>query len=596
MGFQTINHTADLCIVGGGLAGLCAAVAGARYGLKVVLMHDRPMLGGNASSEIRMWVCGAQGDNNRETGLLEEIMMENQYRNPDKNYYIWDGILYGLAKREKNITLLLNCSCLDASMKDGSIAAVTGWQTTTQRYHRVEAALFADCSGDSILAPLTGASFREGREARKEFGESIQPEQPDTCTMGMSCMFQAEETEKPQTFIAPEWAEKITEDKLVRRKADLKDPLENFWYLELGGMRDTIGDTEEIRDELIPLAYGIWDYLKNSPQEQENSRNWRLTWIGSLPGKRESRRYQGPYIMNQNDVRSGGNFSDEVAYGGWSMDDHHPAGFRTREEPTIYHEAPSPYGIPYRCLYSRDIPNLFFAGRNISVSHAVLSSCRVMGTCALLGQAVGTAAYIAVAERCLPKDISEKYVVRLQNLLMDDDCYLPHFRRPVSALCRNALLTGDGERLECLRDGVDRDRIGEAHAWVGRIGHRITYTFDRPCHIKRIRFVFDSDLNRSTLPYPENKMNRNMFHNRHLSYAPSYVPKTMLKRYRVAALCLNGDRQIIVDEANNYIRLRKYDTDISDCTEIIFEPLETWGSDVVRIFSFEADGDSGEGD
>ncbi len=588
MGFRTINHTADLCVVGGGLAGLCAAVAGARHGLKVVLMHDRPMLGGNASSEIRMWVGGAQGDNNRETGLLEEIMMENQYRNPDKNYHIWDGVLYGLAKREENITLLLNCSCLDASMKDGHIATVTGWQMTTQRYHRVDADFFADCSGDSILAPLTGASFREGREARGEFGESIQPEQADSHTMGMSCMLQAEETEKTQKFIAPDWAEQITENQLVHRKADLSDPLENFWYLELGGMRDTIGDTEEIRDELIPLAYGIWDYLKNSPQERENSRNWRLSWIGSLPGKRESRRYQGPYIMNQNDIRSGGYFADEVAYGGWSMDDHHPAGFRTREEPTIYHKVPSPYGIPYRCLYSRDVPNLFFAGRNISVSHAALSSCRVMATCALLGQAVGTAASIAVTEKCLPKEISERYVMRLQNLLMDDDCYLPHFRRPISALCEKARLTGDGEHLECLRDGVDRDRPGEGHAWEGRIGHRIIYAFDGPCRIHRIRLVLDSDLNRSTLPWPENRMNRNMFHNRLLSYVPSYVPKTMLRKYRVVALRCDGSRQIIVDESNNYMRLRKHDVDIPDCAGLILEPLETWGSESVRIFAFEA--------
>nr|WP_300819645.1 FAD-dependent oxidoreductase [uncultured Acetatifactor sp.] len=589
MGFQRIDHAADLCVVGGGLAGLCAAVAAARHGLKVALMHDRPMLGGNASSEIRMWVCGAQGKNNRETGLLEEIMMENQYRNPDKNYYIWDGILYGLAKREENITLILNCSCLDASMKEGAIETVTGWQTTTQRYHRVRAALFADCSGDSILAPLTGASFRVGREARGEFGESIQPEQADACTMGMSCMFQAEETGDPREFIAPDWAEHITEEQLVHRKANLNSPMENFWYLELGGTRDTVGDTEEIRDELLPLAYGIWDYLKNSPQEREKNRNWRLSWMGSLPGKRESRRYEGPYIMNQNDIRSGGCFIDEVAYGGWSMDDHHPAGFRTDQEPTIYHKAPSPYGIPYRCLYSRDVPNLFFAGRNISVSHAALSSCRVMGTCAMLGQAVGTAASVAAARGCLPRDITEKHITYLQALLMDDDCFLPHLRRRVSPLCAGAALEGDGWGLECLRDGVDRDRAGEAHAWVGGIGSRISYRFAVPGHISRIRLVFDSDLDRSTLPWPENRMNRNMFHNRRLCYVPSHMPATMLKRYRIAARCLDGGSRIVVQEDHNYLRLRKYAVDIADCIELTLEPLETWGSEEVRIFAFEAE-------
>lgn len=589
MGFQRIDHTADLCVVGGGLSGLCAAVAAARHGLKVVLMHDRPMLGGNASSEIRMWVCGAHGDNNRETGLLEELMMENQYRNPDKNYYIWDGILYGMAKREKRITLLLNCSCLDAAMKDGSIETVTGWQTTTQRYHSVRAGLFADCSGDSVLAPLTGAAFREGREARAEFGESIQPEHADSCTMGMSCMFQVEETREAQAFIPPDWAERITEEQLAHRKADLNSPMENFWYLELGGTRDTIGDTEEIRDELLPLAYGIWDYLKNSPQERESSRNWRLTWMGALPGKRESKRYEGPYIMNQNDVRSGGEFGDEVAYGGWSMDDHHPAGFRTDQEPTIYHKAPSPYGIPYRCLYSRNIPNLFFAGRNISVSHAALSSCRVMGTCAMLGQAVGTAAAIAAVEKCLPKDITERHITYLQDLLMDDDCFLPHLRRRVSSLCADAALEGDGCGLECLRDGIDRDRAGEVHAWVGGTGSRIWYAFAAPSHISRIRLVFDSDLNRRTLPWPENRMNRNMFHNRRLCYVPSHMPTTMLKRYRITACCPDGSRRTVVEEENNYLRLRKYAVDISDCTGLMLEPLETWGSEEVRIFAFEAE-------
>ena len=148
--FQTILHQTDFCVVGGGLAGLFAALSAARRGNKVVLMQDRPVLGGNASSEIRMWVSGAWGENNRETGLLEEAALENHYRNPEKNYSIWDGILYGMAREEKNLTLLLNCSCLDAEMKDGRVQSVTGWQTTTQRYHKVTAPLFADCSGDSV--------------------------------------------------------------------------------------------------------------------------------------------------------------------------------------------------------------------------------------------------------------------------------------------------------------------------------------------------------------------------------------------------------------------------------------------------------------
>jgi len=171
--FKTFTHKVDLCIVGGGLSGMCAAVAAARHGAKVALMHERPMLGGNASSEVRMWVCGAHGDNNLETGILEEIMLENYYRNPDKNYSIWDGILYEIVRMEPNIDLLLNCTCTSCEMDGEAIKSVTGWQLTTQQIHTVEATLFADCSGDSVLAPLCGAEYRWGREAKSEFGEAL---------------------------------------------------------------------------------------------------------------------------------------------------------------------------------------------------------------------------------------------------------------------------------------------------------------------------------------------------------------------------------------------------------------------------------------
>ena len=334
------------------------------------------MLGGNASSEVRMWVCGAHGPNNRETGLVEELNLENLYRNPGYNYSIWDGIMYEMARSEPNIELLMNCSCFGCEMDGARIKSVRGWQMTTQTFHEVHAVLFADCSGDSVLAPLTGAEFRVGREARAEFGEDIAPEQADSRTMGMSCMLQAREENRPCEFIPPKWAYKFTRDDLAHRVPDMSNPCENFWYLELGGDGDSIRDTEMLRDELLKTAYGIWDYVKNAPENKEKNANWRLDWMGILPGKRESRRYVGDYIMTQHDVRAEGRFDDLIAYGGWSMDDHHPSGFRTAERPTIFHPAPSPYGIPYRSTYSRNIENLMFAGRNISVTHTAMSSTR----------------------------------------------------------------------------------------------------------------------------------------------------------------------------------------------------------------------------
>ena len=586
--FQTVTHHADLCVVGGGLAGLCAAVAAARHGARVLLMQERPMLGGNASSEVRMWVCGAHGENKRETGLLEEIMLENLYRNPDRNYSVWDSVLYELAFCQERLTLLLNCTCLDCQAENGRIRSVTGWQMTTQTYHTVEAALFADCSGDSVLAPLSGALFRYGRESAEEFGEDIAPAEADRKTMGMSCLIQAREETRPSEFIPPKWAYRFTKEDLPYRIPNMDDPYENFWYMELGGEDDAIADTERVRDELLKVAYGVWDYVKNAPENREKNKNWRLDWVGMLPGKRESRRYVGDHIMTQHDVRSGGRFDDLAAYGGWSMDDHDPAGFRSAGAPTVFHPAPSPYGIPFRSLYSKNIENLLFAGRNISVTHAAMSSTRVMATCALCGQAVGTAAAIAVKENLTPRGVYETRVKELQRLLMDDDCWLPGFTRAIPALTKEAALLCDAPDAENLRSGTDRPtETGENSVTVEK-GEAITYRFAEPKSISRVRIVFDSDLNRATLPEQEVFRHRNMMHNRPLHWEDAYVPKTMVRAFRVEGIKADGTVYVLADETNNYQRLRRYATD-GTYAAVRLVPLETWGSERCRLFAFEVE-------
>lgn len=187
---MTRRHSADVCVIGGGMSGLCAAIAAARHGAKVVLMQDRPMLGGNASSEIRMTIRGAAGKENRESGILEEIELENIYRNPTMNYSIWDSVLYQSVISEENIELLLNCSCLDCEMDGDVISEITGWQLNSYTFHTVKAKVFVDCSGDSILAELSGALYRVGRESREEFDEYAAPESADKCTMGNTCLIQ----------------------------------------------------------------------------------------------------------------------------------------------------------------------------------------------------------------------------------------------------------------------------------------------------------------------------------------------------------------------------------------------------------------------
>ena len=586
--FQTITHQADLCVVGGGLSGLCAAVAAARHGAKVLLMQDRPMLGGNASSEVRMWVCGAQGENRRETGLLEEIMLENLYRNPDRNYSVWDSVLYELAAYQENLTLLLNCSCMDCETENGRILSVTGWQLTTQTFHTVRAALFADCSGDSVLAPLSGALYRYGREGAEEFGEDIAPAVADRKTMGMSCLIQAREEENPSEFIPPKWAYHYTKEDLPYRVPNMDEPNENFWYMELGGEDDAIADTERMRDELLKVAYGVWDYVKNAPENREKNKNWRLDWVGMLPGKRESRRYVGDHILTQHDVQSGGRFDDIVAYGGWSMDDHDPAGIRSAGPPTTYHPAPSPYGIPYRCLYSKNIKNLLFAGRNISVTHTAMSSTRVMATCALCGQAVGTAAAIAVKEGLTPRGVYETKIRELQRRLTDDDCWLPGLTREIPALTKEAALECHAPDAENLRSGTDRPTESGDNGVTVAKGEAITYRFAGPKPVSSVRIVFDSDLNRSTLPPQEARRHRNMMHNRPLNWPDAYVPKTMVRAFRVEGVAPDGSVYILAEEANNYQRLRRFAVD-GVYTAVRLIPLETWGNEQCHLFAFEVE-------
>jgi len=581
----------DLCVVGGGLAGIAAAISAARAGLRVVLMHERPVLGGNASSEIRMWISGAKGRDNRETGLLEEIELENMYRNPTKSYPIWDTVLYDFVRRESNIRMLLNCSCMDAATESGEFAhgrttrirSVTGWQMTTQMFWEVEAKFFCDCSGDSILAPLTGAEHRIGREAASEFGELSSATVADSKTMGMSCMIQGRETLQDIRYIPPQWSKKLGDKDFEDRMPDIYDDAENFWYLELGGNRDSIADTEELRDELLALATGTWDYIKRN--ERFGAQKWDLEFLGFLPGKRESRRMCGEYMITQRDISDGRVFEDEVAYGGWPLDDHFPDGFFHRGTPNTDYQTPAPYSIPYRALYSKNVDNLFFAGRNISMTHMAMSSIRVMATCLLLGEAVGKAAYLAVSNGCAPQDVYLRHMERLQTLLLEEDCFLPSKVRSISALCKEAALSGGGDSL---RNGQDR-----AHAIYGTDengyckaapGEAISYRFDA-AEVTDVHIVFNSDLNRRTQDGTTVERERGMRANYHLDDPQLKMPPMLCREFKLIGT-LAGQEQVIAHVSENRKRChhicvrQKFDT-------LTLVPVASWGADEVELISFD---------
>ena len=315
---------ADVVVAGGGLAGVCAAVSAARHGCTVILVQDRPVLGGNASSEIRMGIVGAKGDQNAEAGLLEEIQLRNFRFNPLMRYTLWDDAIYSTVIMEKNITLLLNTSVEDVVMDGEKIAALKAWNTNAYTNYLIKGKLFLDCTGDGILR-LSGAKYRIGREFADEFGESFVGENGgDAKTMGNSILLQLRKTEEDHPFTAPEWAYHFTDDDfnydkpkstIPGVKFNYKKPFpkdNNFWWIEYGGTINTIKDANDIQFELKRIAYGVWEYMKNHPDGR--CKNYDLDWIGSLPGKRESVRYVGPHILTQNDVMSGGHFDDVIAY------------------------------------------------------------------------------------------------------------------------------------------------------------------------------------------------------------------------------------------------------------------------------------------
>lgn len=579
--FRNEVHQADICVVGGGMAGFTAALAAARHGARVILVHDRPVLGGNASSEIRVHICGADRHNRipnmRETGILEEVRLENLRRNPQRSFSVWDMVLYDTARRQPNLRLLLNCSCLRAEMDGPRIASVIGWQLTTQTYHTVKAKIFIDCSGDAVLAPLTGASYRVGREARSEYGESIAPEIADRRTMGMTCLFQSREYDTPQAFEPPSWAYHFERaEELPYGAKGLNWWQMGYWWIELGGEDNAIDDTERLRDELLRITLGIWDFIKN--RANVGADNWALDWIQFLPGKRESRRYIGEHVLTQLDIEGSGRFDDMVAYGGWSMDDHHPAGFRAVKlghPATIFHHAPSPYGISYRCLYSKAIENLAFAGRCASCTHAAMSSTRVMGTGCSMGQAIGTAAALAVR-----KSIDLREVIRsigeLQQILLRDDCYLPGMSMQFSELTRSAKLTANQGDPEPVRDGVTRPVANESHAWLHRPGDAITYTLDRPAYVGQVTLVLDSALS---------KLIQMSYHQKddQLTHLPPELPK----RFRVE-VCTGNKWTPIARVEQNHQRLVRIP--VQQAAQAVRYALEeTWGAPETNLYAFYVD-------
>lgn len=588
-----IEKNYDVAIIGGGLAGLIAAIASAREGAKTALIQDRPVLGGNASSEIRMHICGADHHGTRpdarETGILEEILLEHKRRNLRCSWAIFDSILWEKAAFQENLDLYLNTRvtevvsqeieseedllpCPDGQAEPDSelkpnrytrrINEIRAHQLTTEKEFVFKAAIFVDATGDGFVGAKAGADFVIGRESKDQLDEADALPEADAYTMGSSLMFKARDMGEPVPFIKPFWANTYTEEDMRHRP--ITEICSGYWWIELGGGNErVIEEGEEIRDELLKAVYGVWDYIKNSRTASDELRfpeaaSYDLEWVGALPGKRESRRLLGDYILREEDClqlhpdpetgrQIGTRFPDTVAYGGWPVDVHTVEGFRKRnKEPNRTRLMEDVYAIPFRCYYSRNVRNLMMAGRDISASHLAFASSRVMATCAVGGQAVGTAAAMCCRLGLSPRALSQSHIHELQQRLIRQDCYLPS----VPYECGSAahLTASDalpGHEAALILDPWSRTIGGIPHDWQPKETPAwLEVTWDSPQRIRQIQLLFDSDLSRQLTP----SLSDYQLEREYLG-----TPPTLVKGFKLAFY--QGDQLIqSVEETDNYQR------------------------------------------
>nr|WP_210082037.1 FAD-dependent oxidoreductase [Pantoea endophytica] len=436
---------AELLIVGGGLAGVCAALAAARDGLDVVLIQDRPVLGGNASSEVRLWANGAtshMGNNNRwarEGGIMGEIMEENLWRNKEGNPVLFDMVLLDIVQAQPGLTLLLNTVVTDIEKSGRRLLSVQAFNAINQTRYRVSATQFIDASGDGVLGYLAGAAHRVGAESVEEFGEKMAPGENFGHKLGHSIYFYTKRTAQPVRFVAPSFA--LKEITAIPRYKRLSSELNgcDLWWLEWGGRLDTVHESETIKWELWKIVWGVWDYIKNSG-EFPDADNLTIEWVGLIPGKRESRRFLGETMLCQQDIIEQRDHYDAVAYGGWSIDLHPADGVYSEHDGCRQFHSKGTYTIPFRALYSQSLDNLLLTGRLISATHVAFGSARVMCTCGVLGEVVGRAAALCQQQQITPAELAQpERVGQLQQHLLRQGAFIP--RHPLANPARQAHVT-----------------------------------------------------------------------------------------------------------------------------------------------------------
>lgn len=583
------------------------ALAAARNGASVILCQDRPVLGGNASSEIRLNIMGADvfgkrgvplETEAREGGILEELRLESAYRNPQRSATFLDLILYERCYQEPNLKLMLNTVVDGAVVRNGKIVSAHATRASTEDAFQIFAHIFIDCTGDGRLGVEAGANFQTGRESAEKFGESMGQRTADNFRLGSTLLFQARDIGFPISFIPPNFARKFSEEDLKFRSH--KNFEYGYWWIEWGGALDTIKDNEEIKHELLAILMGVWDHIKNGGDHK--AENWALTWFGWVPGKRESRRFSGLYRLTQSDLEEARHYPDTIAFGGWALDVHPPEGidamgaFPGTDVKSKYLQYL--YEIPLGACVSDNIQNLMFAGRNISASHIAFSSTRVMGTCAAVGQGAGTAAALAIRMNILPKNMAEypDFIDRVQQQLLRDDCFLPGIMNTdPQDLARNASIraashTESGSPLNIISgatrcvhgvNGVRPElRQTGVHRWMSDphegLPTWVELAWDTPQKLDTVQIIFDTGMHRAlTQTY------LNDFYGSELIWGPQ--PETV-RKYALSYASMNSDEFIpLVDETDNYQRRRVHHFQTIETNRLRLFIEETWGLDHARV-------------
>lgn len=407
----------DFVVVGGGVAGMCAAMSAARLGLKVALIQDRPVLGGNNSSESRVHLGGRinkapypnLGNMIKEFGPKEGGNSRPAYVYEDEKKMAW-------IKSNENIDLHM-CEHASAVVMSGNkIKSIVTQNIINGAKHVFSAPLFADCTGDGTIGYLAGADYLIGRESKGQYNEKSAPDVPDMMTMGSSVQWYSVDDKKPSSFPDFNYGMEFNDDSCEK-------VFKGDWEWETGIGRDPIKDAERIRDYATLVVYSNWSYLKNHLKDNQKWRNRSLGWVAYIYGKRESRRLIGDHVLTEQDIKERIPYDDGTVTTTWDIDLHYPDPENGKWFPGNEFKAISlgdriyNYAVPYRCFYSRNVNNLFMAGRDISVTHIALGTVRVMRTTGMMGEVVGMAAAVCHKNDCLPRDVWKSHFPELKEMM-----------------------------------------------------------------------------------------------------------------------------------------------------------------------------------